>query len=247
MDSRLLLVLALLVAALLPASFLVAPDLYVEPTETERYAITHESTTSFDATIDDTDLEEADATTVGDLPPVAQQAFTEMRDEYERSTANSGWHETAIVVCPDSSLTCPAYDESVRTEFPSDAYEYPGGATSNTYSLLEADGERYLVETKYGYGLGFGALIVLPLVFLGVVLYGLSLGTLALSYRETHPYSVFGCTGIGLIVLALPHVWIGLGASGVVFHYVLVLLLAGFVGSTLAIFVSSRRNRRSRS
>lgn len=226
MDTRFVLLAALVVAVLLPGSFVVG-DFYIEPGTDHRYAITHESTDAFDEVA--ADLETDEPTPAADLSPETQRAFDELVAETDTGDGGgTGWTEHTIAVCPDTYVVCNAYE--TPPDFP--RHNELDGPTSNTYSLVESADERYIVERQYGGGIGFAGLFIFPIVFFSLVGYGLYLGIIALRHRDTHPLSVLLVTGIGGVVLGLPHLLLFLGRTGSgLFLLIAPLLFVGFAGT----------------
>ncbi|NGM71097.1 hypothetical protein G6M89_19165 [Natronolimnobius sp. AArcel1] len=231
MDSRLLLVVALLVAVLLPGSLFIG-DFYLQPGATESYAVTHESSDAFDQVFIDTDLEQADATPASELPSDTEAAFNELAAA--TGPDEEGWVETSITVCPETYVVCNAYGE---TDFPPDAAEDFAGATSNRYSLIEtADDEQYIVERQYGGGIGFFGLFIWPPIFVTFLFYGIALANMAIRYRRKHPVTVQATTAIGLLVLLAPHLLLLVGRSpDGLFFFAVPTLLIGLAGAVVGI------------
>ncbi|GAB7019984.1 hypothetical protein JCM18750_28450 [Halostagnicola bangensis] len=76
--------------------------------------------------------------------------------------------------------------------------------TGNRFGIVEDGGDTYVVETRYGGGPGFGMLYILPAMWLSHIMYGLYLAKTAVTYIDSRPRRVLGCTAYGLILLGWP-------------------------------------------
>lgn len=233
MASRVILVFALLVAISLPSALLLAPSLYVQPTSTHSYAIAHESTTVYNETVEQTDLDTNATTPLADLPPKTRQAFA---DAAESGDSHAGWQANDVTVCHELSPVCNGYDDP--PEFPEDADA--SDERPSAYGLVDDDGDVYAVETQSDGNLGFGSLLVYPAVLLPIllsfVLYGLYLAMIAIRYYDTHATRVLGSAGDGLIFLAWPFFVMIAGVTDTVLFVLLpltVLPLGAIVGSSV--------------
>ncbi|SDQ97131.1 hypothetical protein [Natronobacterium texcoconense] len=233
MNSRLLLLFALLVAVLLPLSLFTVPGLYLEPTNTQRYAVAHESTVAFDSTVVQTDLEASDTTPITELSPSTQQAFA---DAKASGDARSGWAAVEITVCHELAVVCNGYDEAPA--FPEDATGNADEWPADTYGIVDDDGDRYVVETHRSGSLGFGFLVVYPLVLVSFTLYGLYLAVVALRYRNANPLKVLGSAGDGLIFLVWPSIVAAVGVADPLLFVVLPLTLLPIAAIVVSIGIT---------
>ncbi|OIB57617.1 hypothetical protein [Natrialba sp. SSL1] len=200
MNSRALLIAAFLVGILLPGALIASPGVYYVPLESHSYGIATDSTDAFHSTVAEADLDRENATAVSDLSPATQRAFDEPRSEL--TDGESGWQAVTVTVCHDSLLVCPAYDEA--PDFPHDGMTDPGARTGNSYGLVEADDEQYVVETRDVTSLGFGFFVVHPIALSSFMLYAFYLGLTAMHYHDSQPARVVGCTAYGVLLLCWP-------------------------------------------
>lgn len=141
-DRRGLLV-SLAVGLLLMSSGVLPQPVFASPYQTSEPApYLHQAVpaddSDFERYVELYEFDPSTATPVDELSPVGQQAV-------ERTIAESpdddGWHRYELPVCRDEMLVC----DSVR-EPPGD-FQYSEGPPEQVFTIIEADGERYLLQT----------------------------------------------------------------------------------------------------
>lgn len=141
-DRRRLLF-GLVVGSLLICSGVLPQPVFASPYQTSEPApYLHQAVPAdhsrFESLVDLYEFDPSTATPVEELSPVGQQAV-------DRTIAVSpdadGWHRYELPVCRDEMLVC----DSVR-EPPSD-FQYGEGPPEHVFTIIEADGERYLFQT----------------------------------------------------------------------------------------------------
>ena len=205
-----LLVVGLLLLCILYPGALAAP--YSDSPSS--YAVAHESTDAFAAHVGGSPLESAAPTPVSDLDPEAQSVVDRALEaepvEYEYSPT-SGWQRLGSVpVCDDALLVCDAAEEP--PSFPVDernSYE--------TFALIDADGDRYLVRSSESPMLpveSFLELLAKALAFgpYAMLLLGIAGGRVSTTTAQTRTATGYGCA---LVVFALtyPYLLMGTGLS----------------------------------
>ena len=172
------------------------------------------------------------ATSVDELSPTGQLAV-------ERTIASepdsAGWHRYELPVCRDVMVVC----DSVRE--PPAEFQYGEASPREVFTIIEADGQRYLFQTgvQEGAGLsdGFGDqptstyLWLFGLLPLGAVV--IATNAIAQQTGANRVPTVLTAVGAGLLVLGLAVPY--LSVTGVVSYDVIAQpLLFGVVGMTLA-------------
>ncbi len=225
-----LVILLLLICVFHPAVLVLNPYHSNEP----RYEVAHNSTDAFDQTNQDY-IDWASPTSVSELSGDAQRLFLEVK---EQPVGSTGWQSYNMKHCRPFVYYCDQYSE--RPEFPSD-----GHGDYITYSLLEENGELYILATSYQHG-GLDFTFMLETVLKGITLipYALILGWIAVASNASPKQEVaFAGAGLAVIIaaFAFPYIqmafgvfqsiwplliWIGL-AWVVIFH----MIRAGVTGT----------------
>ncbi|ARS88688.1 hypothetical protein [Natrarchaeobaculum aegyptiacum] len=200
-DSRLVTVFAAVVCLLLVGSL--GLPAYVSPYEgvTPTYGVAHESTETFDETVDRADLEADRATAVDSLSPETQRVFAEATE----AEADSGWQRVDIDVCIDELVVCDSYAE--RPDFPSHGFD-SANSKSPSYGVVEDDGERYVTSTQnLGTMWDFGPFFEFVAKLAGLLPFTLYLAYTTYRRHRDQPRRVLGVAAYGLVLVALGLAW----------------------------------------
>ncbi|MFW5977642.1 MAG: hypothetical protein ACOCP2_00210 [Halohasta sp.] len=209
-DRRRLLT-GLVVGALLLLSGVVPYPVFGSPYQTAEPApylhqAVDEDDPDFESLVDLYEFDPEAATSVEDLSPTGQLAV-------ERTIAaepdRRGWHRYELPVCRDVMVVC----DSVRS--PPPEFQYGEASPQEVFTIVEADGQRYLFQTgvqnETGLSDGFGDqppstyLWLFGLLPLGAVV--IATNVIAQQTGQQRIPSVLTAVGAGLLVVgvALPY------------------------------------------
>ncbi|SDR29347.1 hypothetical protein [Natronobacterium texcoconense] len=225
MKPRHLLGLSLFVAVLLiggiffPAVFSGA---YESEFETPEYYIAHNSTTEeiepWGIATENDSSDDIDPTPLEDLDDEKQSLFMTIYEEQQKEVYNppvedkySSYIDLAdrepytMEICSDWVLTCDAYEQAPPS-FPTDSIYAPGTAVQSELTIVEYEGETYVVIETYPSGseptIGpVGEEHIIKLVLFAPL--SLAIGVAAVRARESYPKTVLTLTGYGIALLGM--------------------------------------------
>lgn len=169
--------------------FLLTPYDPTAPT----YSIAHESTDGFEDVLDGSAVERDDAVAVESVSADVQRVFEEAIEqppETRRGTA--GWQTADVTVCQEGMVVCDAFEEPPTTD-------------GSRYTVLEDDGELYVLDIQRPHGADGGLLIASLGTGGAVLVFSGLLALVGFTYREAPTAGVFGSLTIGLAVCLWPY------------------------------------------